>query len=53
MTGASGVHAISQKGFFEDGFKMEGPRMRQDIVVGDASCYGCPVACGKRSQVNL
>jgi len=39
------------EGYFEEGFKMEGPRMRQDIVVGDASCYACPVACGKRSQV--
>ncbi len=25
--------------------------MRRDIVVGDASCFGCPVACGKRSYV--
>lgn len=39
------------EGYFENGFKLEGPRMREDIVVGDASCFGCPVACGKRSYV--
>ncbi|MCD4718656.1 MAG: aldehyde ferredoxin oxidoreductase family protein [Desulfobacula sp.] len=39
------------QGYFEDGFKLEGPQMRKDIVVGDASCFGCPVACGKRSYV--
>ena len=39
------------EGYFEDGFKLEGPQMRKDIVVGDVSCYGCPVACGKRSYV--
>lgn len=36
---------------FEDGYRLEGPRMREDIVVGDASCFACPVACGKRSYV--
>ncbi|MBN1533045.1 MAG: aldehyde ferredoxin oxidoreductase family protein [Spirochaetes bacterium] len=40
------------EGFFEEGSKLEGPRMRSDIVVGDASCYGCPVGCGKRSYIN-
>ena len=39
------------EGFFEDGYKLEGTQMRADIVVGDASCYSCPVACGKRSYV--
>ncbi len=36
---------------FEEGHRLEGPRMREDIVVGDASCFACPVACGKRSYV--
>lgn len=36
---------------FEEGYRLEGPRMREDIVVGDASCFACPVACGKRSYV--
>ncbi len=37
--------------FFEEGHRLEGPRMREDIVVGDASCFACPVGCGKRSYV--
>ncbi len=36
---------------FEEGHRLEGPRMRDDIVVGDASCFACPVGCGKRSYV--
>lgn len=40
-----------KEGHFEEGYKLEGPQMRKDIVVGDASCYSCPVACGKRSYV--
>ncbi|MCU0844902.1 MAG: aldehyde ferredoxin oxidoreductase family protein [Spirochaetes bacterium] len=36
---------------FEEGHRLEGPRMREDIVVGDASCFACPVGCGKRSYV--
>jgi aldehyde:ferredoxin oxidoreductase len=37
-------------GYFPEGARIDGPRMREDIVVGDASCYACPVACGKRSR---
>jgi len=40
-----------QEGFFEEGFRLEGPKMREDIVIGDSSCYSCPVGCGKRSRV--
>lgn len=40
------------QGFFEDGYKLEAQRMKDDIVVGSSSCYACPVACGKRSLVN-
>jgi len=36
---------------FEEGHLLEGPRMREAIVVGDSSCFACPVACGKRSYV--
>jgi aldehyde:ferredoxin oxidoreductase len=39
------------EGYFEEGFKLEGPQMRKDVVVGDASCFGCPVGCGKRSLI--
>ncbi len=38
------------EGYFPEGTRIDGPRMREDIVVGDASCYACPVACGKRSR---
>ncbi len=40
-----------QEGYFEGAVKLEGPQMRKDVVVGDASCFGCPVACGKRSYI--
>jgi aldehyde:ferredoxin oxidoreductase len=39
------------QGFFDQGFKMEGPVMKESIVVGNASCYSCPVACGKNTVV--
>lgn len=38
-------------GYFEDGEKISGPAMKQDIVIGDAACYACPIACGKRTEV--
>ncbi|MFO8019759.1 MAG: aldehyde ferredoxin oxidoreductase family protein [Promethearchaeia archaeon] len=40
-----------QEGFFEDGDKLEAEIMREQIVVGDASCFGCPIACGKRTAI--
>ena len=39
------------EGFFDQGLKMEGPAMKESIVVGNASCYSCPVACGKNTVV--
>ncbi|MHB1042258.1 MAG: aldehyde ferredoxin oxidoreductase family protein [Eubacteriales bacterium] len=39
-------------GYFEDGEKLSGPAMKHEIVKGDASCYACPVACGKRTAVH-
>lgn len=39
-------------GHFEAGDKVSGPAMKQEIVEGDASCYACPVACGKRTAVH-
>lgn len=38
-------------GFFEEAEKISGPALKRDIVEGDASCYACPVACGKRTAV--
>jgi len=39
-------------GHFEEGEKVSGPAMKQDLVKGDASCYACPVVCGKRTAMH-
>lgn len=39
------------EGFFEEGYKLEGTQMREKIVVGDSSCFGCPIGCGKRTYI--
>jgi aldehyde:ferredoxin oxidoreductase len=44
------VRNFSQ-GFFDQGLKLEGPVMKESIVVGNASCYSCPVACGKNTMI--
>ena len=38
-------------GFFEEADRLTGPQLREKIFIGDKSCYACPVACGKVSQV--
>lgn len=40
------------EGFFGQGFNMEGPVMKESIVTGNASCYSCPIACGKNTMVH-
>jgi aldehyde:ferredoxin oxidoreductase len=42
-----------QTGFFEGTEKLTGPRMKENFYVGDTSCYGCTVACGKVSKVGM
>ncbi|MFX0069475.1 MAG: aldehyde ferredoxin oxidoreductase family protein [Candidatus Hermodarchaeota archaeon] len=39
------------EGYFEEGFKLEGKPMRDKVVSGDSSCFGCPIACGKWTNV--
>jgi aldehyde:ferredoxin oxidoreductase len=39
------------EGYFEEGFKLEGKQMREKIVSGDSSCFGCPIACGKWTYI--
>ena len=39
------------EGYFEEGFKLEAERMLEEIVIGDSSCFGCPIACGKRTFI--
>jgi len=40
------------EGYFEEGYKLEGKRMREEIIIGDSSCFGCPIGCGKRTYIN-
>ncbi len=35
------------EGHFEKGYKLEGKQMREEVIVNDSSCFGCPIACGK------
>jgi len=39
------------EGYFEEGYKLEGKRMREEIIIGDSSCFGCPIGCGKRTYI--
>ncbi|MHA1106945.1 MAG: aldehyde ferredoxin oxidoreductase family protein [Promethearchaeota archaeon] len=39
------------EGYFEEGYKLEGKIMREKIVIGDSSCFVCPIACGKRTYM--
>ena len=41
------------EGFFEEGYKLEGPQMRTKVVIGDSSCFACPIGCGKRTYLNI
>lgn len=55
------VHGINKMGFwstrnftegeFEEAAGLEGPAMREQIVVEDTSCYACPIGCGKVSCI--
>jgi len=40
------------EGYFAEGNKLEGSRMRERIVFGDSSCFSCPIACGKRVNIS-
>lgn len=39
------------EGFFEEGYKLEGKKMREKVVSGDSSCLGCPIGCGKWTMI--
>lgn len=39
------------EGYFEEGHNLEANQMRERIVVGDSSCFGCPIGCGKRTYI--
>jgi aldehyde:ferredoxin oxidoreductase len=38
-------------GSFEDGKTLYGPVMREQIVITDKGCFGCPSPCGKYSNL--
>lgn len=40
-----------QAGSFENGKTLYGPVMREQIVVTDKGCFGCPCPCGKYSNL--
>ncbi|MHA1978968.1 MAG: aldehyde ferredoxin oxidoreductase family protein [Candidatus Hodarchaeales archaeon] len=39
-----------QSGVFEDADQISGERMRDEFVVGHTACYGCSIACGKKTS---
>ena len=38
-------------GHFEEAGRLTGEQLKENIFIGDNSCYACPVACGKISAV--
>jgi len=40
-----------QSGAFEKAEDISGERMKETIVLSNKTCFGCPVACGQRSEV--
>jgi aldehyde:ferredoxin oxidoreductase len=38
-------------GSFEGGKTLYGPYMREQIVITDKGCFGCPSPCGKYSRM--
>jgi aldehyde:ferredoxin oxidoreductase len=39
-----------QSGVFEDADQISGERMRDEFVIGHTACYGCSIACGKKTS---
>ncbi len=37
-------------GVFEDADQISGERMRDEFVIGHTACYGCSIACGKKTS---
>ncbi len=42
-----------QSGFFEQHKQINGPTLRERILILDKGCTSCPIPCGKYSRVNL
>ena len=39
-------------GEFEDAYKVDGVEMRQTILTGTSTCFGCPIRCGRVITIN-
>jgi len=39
-------------GEFEDAYKIDGVEMRQTILTGTSTCFGCPIRCGRVIRIN-
>ena len=39
-------------GEFEDAYKVDGVEMRQTILTGTSTCFGCPIRCGRVIRIN-
>jgi len=39
-------------GTFEDAYKIDGVSMKQTILTGTSTCYGCPIRCGRVITIN-
>lgn len=41
------------EGHFDEGYKLEGSKMRKKVISGDSSCFGCPIGCGKWTYTKI
>jgi aldehyde:ferredoxin oxidoreductase len=50
----SGVYPTKnfQKSFFETADKASGESLAEKYLVKNVACYGCPIACGRRSRID-
>ena len=39
-------------GKFEDAYKVDGVEMKQTILTGTSTCFGCPIRCGRVISIN-
>ena len=50
----SGIYPTEnfQKSFFETADKASGETLAEKYLVRNVACYGCPIACGRRSRID-
>jgi aldehyde:ferredoxin oxidoreductase len=49
----SGIYPTNnfQKSYFETANKVSGEALAENYLVKNTACYGCPIACGRRSRL--